>query len=109
MKYRYPAEAVVFEVFSQKNCEYSRGDLEIGDPVEGAGPCCIEFDRAWQCGVLVLNGVSNAEDEYQWASNLRPLTKAARQMMKLSRALGRANRAERKMTALALGLPRGSK
>jgi hypothetical protein len=77
---RYPATAVVFEVKSRRG---SGSSLRIGTRVEGAGPCCFGTDRAWKCGVLVLNGMSNEEDEYLWARNLRPLTRAAREMLAL--------------------------
>lgn len=77
---KYPAEAIVFEVVSQ---DASGSDIPIGTHVEVAGPCCVETDRAWKCGVFVLNGYDD-EDGYQWTRNLRPLTKAARQMLALS-------------------------
>ncbi len=80
----YPKEAVVFEVVSRRGTE-GFGSLRIGAHVEVAGPCCIETDRAWKCGVLVVNGRRSEEDEYQWAENLRPLTLAARQMLALSK------------------------
>ena len=80
---RYPDEAVVFEIIRLNT--HPVDIRRVGDHVEGAGPCCVGTDREWRCGVLTLNGESE-EDGYFWAANLRPLTPAARAMLRLVRS-----------------------
>jgi hypothetical protein len=79
---RYPKEAVVFEVTRQRA---GAGGLPIGTHVEVAGSCCLNYTRAWTCGVFVINNYRLEEHEaYQWVGDLRPLTKAAKQMLAIS-------------------------
>ena len=77
----YHDECPVFEVVSLRAT--GAQTLKIGQHVEAAGPCCIGTDRAWKCGVLMLNGQRFEEDLYIWVRNLRPLTAAAREMLRL--------------------------
>lgn len=77
----YPDEACFFEVIALSE-EHVGGGVEIGDHVEGAGPCCLGTDGEWKHGIVTINnpGGLAEEDEYWAIGHLRPLTSEAHAM-----------------------------
>ena len=76
----YPAEACFAEILHIPR--HYTSQLKRGDHVELAGSCRMENAPFGEHGVFCINSPPSEEDEYWAVANLKPLTRAAREMLK---------------------------